>query len=62
MKFKITVFLGLYNLVDVYQHFGGICYLHRHMEAAGSSETLVTINGTTRRSNPQDHNLSVPFV
>jgi hypothetical protein len=39
----------LCTLVDRYQRFGGICYLHLHGNPEGSSEVFDNIYQTTRR-------------
>jgi hypothetical protein len=56
---KMTVFWDVApcSLVEVYQRFGGACFLTLMMEAVSTSETLVNFYLTTQRNNPEDSHL-----
>jgi hypothetical protein len=60
---NLTVFWNIMpcSLIDVYQRFGEICFLHLNlnlkMEAAGDAEILVNIYSNTRRNILEDTNL-----
>jgi hypothetical protein len=59
MKMAVFWVVAQCSLVEVYQRFRGPCCLHPSI--IRTSETLVNFYQTTRRYNPEDRHLQVPF-